>query len=183
MGRRPFPARTWAIESAGGLGCLLAQQLVAAGEDVVDVPATLASRVRVLASGRSNENDPSDARAVAVAALRTPALRSVAADSAFRAPPCAVPLAFLAVAQFTFFVSTREYCHRSRGDVDPMDPGSPSRFPRRVRAEPHGEAPGPVTGPPSGIRRYGVDYLRIDDPMQIEEMERGLSAAERRGES
>jgi transposase len=75
----PFPARTWAIESAGGLGYLLAQQLVAAGEDVVDVPATLASRVRVLASGRSNKNDPNDALAVAVAALRTPALRPVAA--------------------------------------------------------------------------------------------------------
>ena len=79
----PFATRTWAIESAGGLGYLLAQQLVAAGEDVVDVPATLASRVRVLASGRSNKNDPNDALSVAVAALRTPALRSVrAADHA-----------------------------------------------------------------------------------------------------
>jgi transposase len=46
---------------------------------VVNVPATLASRVRVLASGRSNKNDPNDALAVAVAALRTPALRPVAA--------------------------------------------------------------------------------------------------------
>ena len=73
----PFPARRWAIESAGGLGYLLAQQLVAAGEDVVDVPATLASRVRVGASGRSNKNDPNDARSVAVAALRAPALRFV----------------------------------------------------------------------------------------------------------
>ena len=73
----PYEERTWAIESAGGLGYLLAQQLVAAGEDVVDVPATLASRVRVLASGRSNKNDPNDARSVAIAALRSPALRSV----------------------------------------------------------------------------------------------------------
>ena len=31
-----------------GLGYLLAQQLVAAGEDVVDVPPTLSARVRVL---------------------------------------------------------------------------------------------------------------------------------------
>ena len=68
------PERTWAIESAGGLGYLLAQQLVAAGEHVVDVPATLSSRVRVLGSGRSNKNDPNDARAVAVAALRAPSL-------------------------------------------------------------------------------------------------------------
>jgi transposase len=73
----PFGERTWAIESAGGLGYLLAQQLVAAGEKVLDVPATLASRVRVLGTGRSDKNDPNDARSVAVAALRAPALRSV----------------------------------------------------------------------------------------------------------
>ncbi len=57
----PFGTRIWAIESAGGLGYLLAQQLVAAGETVLDVPATLASRVRVLSTGRSNKNDPNDA--------------------------------------------------------------------------------------------------------------------------
>jgi transposase len=73
----PFPERTWAIESAGGLGYLLGQQLVAAGENVVDVPATLSSRVRLLGSGRSNKNDPNDARAVAVAALRAPTLAAV----------------------------------------------------------------------------------------------------------
>jgi transposase len=48
-----FEERTWAIESVDGLGYLLGQQLVAVGEQVVDVPATLAARVRVLASGRS----------------------------------------------------------------------------------------------------------------------------------
>ena len=71
----PFAARTWAIESAAGLGYLLAQQLVAAGEEVLDVPATLASRVRVLASRRSNKNDPNDA--LSVAALRSSGLRRV----------------------------------------------------------------------------------------------------------
>ena len=30
--------RTWAIESASGLGHLLAQRLVARGEEVLDVP-------------------------------------------------------------------------------------------------------------------------------------------------
>ena len=40
----PFEKRRWAIESAGGMGYLLAQQLVAHGEEVLDVPATLASR-------------------------------------------------------------------------------------------------------------------------------------------
>ncbi len=41
------------------------------------MPATLASRVRVLGTGRSNKNDPNDALSVAVAALRSPGLRSV----------------------------------------------------------------------------------------------------------
>jgi transposase len=75
---QPFEQRTWAIESAAGLGYLLAQQLVAAGEHVVDVPATLASRVRVLGTGRSNKNDANDARSVAIAALRSPGLATVA---------------------------------------------------------------------------------------------------------
>ena len=47
------------------------------------MPATLASRVRLLASSRSNKNDPNDALSVAVAALRSPGLRPVrAADHA-----------------------------------------------------------------------------------------------------
>ena len=75
-----FGERTWAIEGAGGLGYLLAQQLVAAGERVVDVQPKLAARVRLLATGDSNKNDPNDARSVAVAALRSPDLRVVQAE-------------------------------------------------------------------------------------------------------
>jgi transposase len=69
--------RLWAVESAGGLGYLLSQQLIADGEHVVDVPAVLASRVRVLSSGKSDKNDPNDARSVAIAALRQPGLAAV----------------------------------------------------------------------------------------------------------
>jgi transposase len=69
--------RIWAVEAAGGLGYLLSQQLITCGEQVVDVPAVLASRVRVLGSGRSDKNDPNDARSVAIAALRQPALTQV----------------------------------------------------------------------------------------------------------
>jgi transposase len=72
--------RTWAIESAGGLGYLLAQQLVAAGEDVVDVPPTLVARVRLLGSGRGSKNDPNDALSTAIAALRDSHLRTVVAE-------------------------------------------------------------------------------------------------------
>ena len=75
-----WPERTWAVEGAAGLGRLLAQQLVAAGERVLDVPPKLASRVRLLEAGDTNKNDPNDARSVAVAALRSRAVRQVAAE-------------------------------------------------------------------------------------------------------
>src|SRR6266436_8736509 len=66
-----WPERTWAVEGAGGLGHLLAQQLVAAGERVLDVQPKLGARVRLLATGASNKNDPNEAFSVAVAALRS----------------------------------------------------------------------------------------------------------------
>jgi transposase len=72
-----YTARTWAVEAVGGMGYLLSQQLVAAGETVLDVPATLASRVRVLGTGQSTKSDPNDARSVAVAALHAPSLAVV----------------------------------------------------------------------------------------------------------
>jgi transposase len=75
-----FEGRTWAVESAQGLGYLLAQQLVAAGENVIDVPPVRASRVRVLSSGRSQKNDPNDARSIAIAALRAEDLTIVCVD-------------------------------------------------------------------------------------------------------
>ena len=66
----PFMPRVWAVEGATGTGALLAQQLVAAGEAVVDVPPKLSARVRLLDSGRSDKTDSHDARAAAVVALR-----------------------------------------------------------------------------------------------------------------
>jgi len=75
-----WPQRTWAVEGAGGLGHLLAQQLLAAGERVLDVPPKLGARVRLLAAGDTNKNDPNDARSVAVAALRSPGVREARPD-------------------------------------------------------------------------------------------------------
>jgi transposase len=75
-----WPERAWAVEGAAGLGHLLAQQLVAAGEQVVDVPPKLAARVRLLQAGDTGKNDPNDAFSVAVAALRSPVPRPVIAE-------------------------------------------------------------------------------------------------------
>lgn len=72
--------RVWAIESAAGLGRLLAQQLVAAGERVVDVPPTLSARVRLLASSKTSKNDTNDALSTAIAGMRHCGLRAVRSD-------------------------------------------------------------------------------------------------------
>ena len=73
-----FAPRTWAIEGATGMGALLAQQLVAAGEHVVDVPPKLSSRVRLLERGRIDKTDPNDARSAAIVAWHNPSLNVVA---------------------------------------------------------------------------------------------------------
>jgi transposase len=113
----PFESRTWAIESAGGLGYLLAQQLVARGECVVDVPATLSARVRVLGSGRSNKNDANDARAVAIAALRS------ASVAAVRAEDHTSVLRLLAKAQLDASRARSRACGRLHALVRELVPG------------------------------------------------------------
>lgn len=49
-----WQVRTWAVENASGLGYLLSQQLVAAGERVVDVPPKLAARARLVDNGETS---------------------------------------------------------------------------------------------------------------------------------
>jgi transposase len=75
-----FEPRVWAIEGATGTGALLAQQLVGVGETVVDVPAALSARARLLDSGRNDKTDSHDARSAAIVVLRHRNLRAVALE-------------------------------------------------------------------------------------------------------
>ena len=75
-----WPERTWAVEGARGLGHLLAQQLVAGGEAVVDVPSSLAARARLLGRGHGRKTDGIDAQSVATVAQRHPDLRRVTSE-------------------------------------------------------------------------------------------------------
>lgn len=75
-----YKNRVWAIEGAGGVGAQLAQRLVASGETVLDVPPKLSTRARIFDRGHGRKNDPTDARTVAVVALRTKGLREVTLD-------------------------------------------------------------------------------------------------------
>jgi transposase len=80
----PFEPRRWAIEGATGVGALLAQQLVGAGEHVVDVPPKLSARVRLMDTGRTDKSDPNDSRSAALAALRRKALTTVSTECEHR---------------------------------------------------------------------------------------------------
>ena len=75
-----WPERVWAVEGAAGVGRLLAQQLVACGERVLDVPPSLSTRVRVLSGRSGRKTDAHDARAVAIAALHNPNLVEVSLE-------------------------------------------------------------------------------------------------------
>jgi hypothetical protein len=74
-----WPQRRFAVEGAAGLGRGIAQLLAAAGEEVVDVPATLAARARLLDTGGTRKTDVADATSVAHAAIRHQRLRRVVA--------------------------------------------------------------------------------------------------------
>ncbi|MFI6172603.1 transposase, partial [Nocardia sp. NPDC051052] len=76
-----YPQRVWAIEGCNGIGRHIAHRLVHDGETVIDVPAKLSAQVRVFATGNGRKTDPVDAHSVALAALRSPNLRQVHADS------------------------------------------------------------------------------------------------------
>ena len=75
-----WAARRFAVEGAYGLGRPIAQQLAAAGEQVLDVPATLAARARLLGSGGGRKTDTADAASAAQAALHCSRLRVVSAE-------------------------------------------------------------------------------------------------------
>jgi len=63
-----WPERQWAIEGATGLGRGIAQQLVTVDENVLDVPAKLAARARLLGSSSARKTDVADAISVAAVA-------------------------------------------------------------------------------------------------------------------
>jgi transposase len=82
---RAWPERVWAVEGSNGAGRPLAQRLLADGEHVLDVPAKLSARARLLDTGHNRETDAHDAHAVAVVAARTKGLRVLSYDEGLEA--------------------------------------------------------------------------------------------------
>jgi transposase len=79
---RRWDQRRWAVEGCRGAGQSLAQQLVADGEQVLDVPAKLAARVRVYSQGHGRKTDRDDAISIGLAALDGAGITPVTADDA-----------------------------------------------------------------------------------------------------
>ncbi len=82
---KSWPDRVWAVEGANGVGRPLAQRLLEAGEQVVDVPAKLAARVRLFDTGHNRKTDALDAHSIAVVAVRTGNLRVLKVDGELEA--------------------------------------------------------------------------------------------------
>ncbi|MGA8045974.1 MAG: IS110 family transposase [Dermatophilaceae bacterium] len=80
-----WPERVWAVEGSNGVGRSLAQRLLADGEHVVDVPAKLSARARLLDTGHNRKTDAHDAHSVAVVAVRTKTLRVLSYDAELEA--------------------------------------------------------------------------------------------------
>ena len=72
-----WPTRVWAVEGCNGIGRHVATRLVAAGEQVVDVPPKLSARVRTFATGQGRKTDATDAHSVALVGTRMSGLRPV----------------------------------------------------------------------------------------------------------
>ena len=69
-----------AVEGSNGADRPLARRLLADGEHVVDVPATLAARARLFDTGHNRKTDAHDAHAVAVVAVLPDGLRVLSYD-------------------------------------------------------------------------------------------------------
>ena len=145
----PFGERTWAIESASGLGKLLAQQLLGAGEHVVDVPPTLSARVRLLGSSKAGKNDSNDALSTAIAGLRHCELRIVGVEDHHA-------VIRLLIDRYDGLVSlrTQAACRLHVALRELIAGGAPRAFVRGPSRQ------APPKRPPRGARRDGAQAAR-----------------------
>jgi transposase len=82
---RRWPEAIWAIEGAAGLGAPLTARLTDDQITVVDVPAKLARRVRLLSAGHGRKTDEADALSVGIAAHTATRLHTAQIDEAITA--------------------------------------------------------------------------------------------------
>nr|WP_255474539.1 IS110 family transposase [Micromonospora sp. AMSO31t] len=80
-----WPHASWAVQGAAGLGAPLTARLATDAVDVVNVPAKLARRVRMLSTGHGRKTDEADALSVGIAAHTATRLNAAVIDEAIAA--------------------------------------------------------------------------------------------------
>jgi hypothetical protein len=135
-----WPDRIWAVEGANGAGRPLAQRLLEAGENVVDIPAKLAARVRLFDTGHNRKTDALDAHSVARTRIKHTTITNKSDTSkCLRAAPARC-----------LNCSTRRAKTRCLFTL----PG-----PLSLAHSPWPTLPGPLCGPESGYRAEPATFL------------------------
>lgn len=119
--------RRFGIEGSGSFGAALAQTLLAAGEHVVEVPATLTDRERRHLR-RRGKSDPADALAIARATVREPALPAVHRHASVD------DLRLLVTARDELVHERTRVANRLHADRLVLAPGYSTRIPNLVAA-------------------------------------------------
>jgi transposase len=165
---RRWPQARWAIEGATGLGAPLLARLVADDVPVVDVPAKLAARVRLLSTGHGRKNDDADAVSVAIAAHTAPHLRSVEIDQALGA------LRVLVEHRDDLVKTRTQTVNRLHGLLTDLVPAGAGH--RRLTAESAAELLG-RTRPREPVRR-AVRRVAVELVADLRRLERRISSAD-----
>jgi transposase len=121
------PDRRFGVEGSGSFGAAFAQGLVAAGEIVFEVPATLTDRERRRLR-RPGKSDPGDALAIARVVLREGGLRRVGA------PSLTDDLKLLVTARDELVAERTRVANRLHADLLVLAPGYGERIPNLVAA-------------------------------------------------
>ncbi len=124
---REGPDRRFGIEGSGSFGAALAQDLLASGEIVFEVPATLTDRERRHLRERG-KSDPADALAIARVVLRERTLRRVSR------PSLVDDLKLLVIARDELVSERTRIANRLHADLLVLAPGYGERIPNLVAA-------------------------------------------------
>jgi transposase len=163
-----WPRRRWAVEGAGCTGRVVSQWLVADGEAVLDVPAKLSARVRLLSAGHNRKTDHADAISTALAAAGPAPISAVVAEGP------ATSLRLLSDRRDDLVARRTQCLNRLHALLAQLLPGLVARRLSADRAAGLLRGLRPASMPGRTRRRLAVDLVR-----ELRQLERAIQALER----